>query len=95
MRPVNEETYTIDVSLSLTLPSKNVCYYDCRIRKESLKNAHIREMRNLYEILIGKPEVKTLLVTSRRRGEDNIKTNLKEIGCKNVDLMNREQQSVL
>jgi hypothetical protein len=41
-------------------------------------------MRNAYIILIGKPGRKRLQ-RPRRRWEDNIKMNLKKIGCQNVD----------
>jgi hypothetical protein len=36
-------------------------------------------MRNVYVILDGKPEGK-----SKRKWEDNIKMNIKEIGCEGV-----------
>jgi hypothetical protein len=38
------------------------------------------EMRNAYRILVGKPEGKILLARPRRRWEDNIKMDLREIG---------------
>jgi hypothetical protein len=38
------------------------------------------EKRNAYGILVGKPEVKRPLRTSRRRWVDNIKIHLREIG---------------
>jgi hypothetical protein len=38
------------------------------------------EMRMHTKILVGKPEGKRLLGRPRRRWEDNIKMNLKEIG---------------
>jgi hypothetical protein len=37
-------------------------------------------MRNAYRILMGKSERKKLLVRPRRKWEDNIKINLREIG---------------
>jgi hypothetical protein len=42
--------------------------------------AHIRAMRNAYNILVGKPEGMNLFRRARRRWEDNIKINLNEIG---------------
>jgi hypothetical protein len=42
-------------------------------------------MRNVYEILVGKPEDKTLLKINRRRMQDNIKLDLTAIGCESVD----------
>jgi hypothetical protein len=41
--------------------------------------------RNKYRILVGTPEGKTTLGTSRRRWEDNIKMDLREIGWGGMD----------
>jgi hypothetical protein len=43
------------------------------------------ETINLYKILVGRPEEKRPLRRPRRRWEDNIKVNLREIGWENVD----------
>jgi hypothetical protein len=48
----------------------------------------IRDMRNVYNILIGKPEGKRPLGRSRHRWEDNIKMDLKEILWEVVDWIN-------
>jgi len=42
-------------------------------------------MRNIYNIFVGKPEGMRLLGRSRRRWEDNIRMDLREIGWKGVD----------
>jgi hypothetical protein len=42
--------------------------------------ARIGEKRNVYRILVGKPEGKRPLGRSRRRWVDNIKMDLREIG---------------
>jgi hypothetical protein len=42
--------------------------------------ARMGEKRNVYRILVGKPEGKRPLVRSRRRWADNIKMDLREIG---------------
>jgi len=39
----------------------------------------------VYRVLVGKPEVKKLLGRPRRRWEDNIKMDLKEVGCEGMD----------
>jgi hypothetical protein len=39
------------------------------------------EMRNAYNISVGKPEGKRPLGRPRRRWEDNIRMDLREIGC--------------
>jgi hypothetical protein len=47
--------------------------------------ASTEEMRNVYKILIGKPEGKRPIGRSRRRREDNIRIGLRELGWKGVD----------
>jgi hypothetical protein len=42
------------------------------------------EKKNAYEILVGKPERKRPLGRPRRRWEDNIRMDLREIGWKRV-----------
>ena len=39
------------------------------------------EMRDVYRVLVGKPEGKRPLGRPRRRWEDNIKKDLQEVGC--------------
>lgn len=39
------------------------------------------EHRNLYKILVGKPEQKKPFGRQRHRSEDNIRTYIQEIGC--------------
>jgi hypothetical protein len=41
--------------------------------------------RNVYRILVGKPEAKIPLGRPRRRWVGNIKMDLREIGCDGVD----------
>jgi hypothetical protein len=41
----------------------------------------MRERRGMCRVLVGKPELKCPLGTTRRRGEDNIKMNLQEVEC--------------
>jgi hypothetical protein len=57
------------------------------------------EKRSAYRILVGKPEGKRLLGRPRRRWEDNIKKDLREIGWDGVhwiDLaLDREQWRAL
>jgi len=43
------------------------------------------EMRGVHRILVGKPEGKRLFGRPRLRWEDNIKVNLKEVGCGGMD----------
>jgi len=49
---------------------------------------HVWEKRNCKKGFGGKPEGQRSLVRPRRRQEDNIKTNLREIGQESVDLIN-------
>jgi len=39
----------------------------------------------VYRVLVGKPEGKRPLGRPRRRWEDNIKMNLREVGCGGMD----------
>ena len=41
--------------------------------------------RNIYRILVGKPEGKRSLGRPRRRWKDNIKMDLREVGCDDRD----------
>jgi ribosome biogenesis protein Nip4 len=43
------------------------------------------EVRGAYNILIGRPEGRRLLRRPRRRWEDNIKRDIREIGFGDVD----------
>jgi 3-oxoacyl-ACP reductase-like protein len=47
--------------------------------------ARIGEGRGVYRVLVGKPKGKTPLGRSRRRWEVNIKMDLQEVGCGNMD----------
>jgi hypothetical protein len=48
-------------------------------------------MRNVYKNVIGKPEGKRPLRTLRRRWEDNIRTDLREVGWEVVEWINLAQ----
>ena len=43
--------------------------------------ARMEQSRNAYIVLVGKPEGKRPLGRPRRRWEDNIRMNLREVGC--------------
>ncbi|KAJ4450575.1 hypothetical protein ANN_02002 [Periplaneta americana] len=49
------------------------------------------ESRNAYRLLVGRPEGKRPLERPRRRWEDNIKMDLREVGCDDRDLINLAQ----
>jgi hypothetical protein len=49
--------------------------------------ARIRETRNSYRLLVGKPDGNRPLGRQRRRWVDNIKMDLREIGWGDVDLV--------
>jgi len=53
--------------------------------------ARMREMRNIYNVLVRKPERKRPLGRHRRRQEDNIKMDPREIEWGVVDWMNLAQ----
>jgi len=43
------------------------------------------ERRGVYRVLVGKPEGKGPIGRHRHRQEDNIKMDLKEVGCGGMD----------
>ena len=43
------------------------------------------EGKGVYKVLVGKPEGKRPLGRPRRRWEDNIKMDLQEVGCRDMD----------
>ena len=43
------------------------------------------DRRNVYRVLVGKPEGKRALGRSRRRWEDNIKMDLQDVGYGDMD----------
>jgi hypothetical protein len=47
--------------------------------------AGVGDTRNIYKIMVGKPEGKSSLGRTRRRWRDNTKIDLREIGWKVVD----------
>ena len=50
--------------------------------------------RNVYRILVGKPEGKRPLGKQRRRWEDNIKLDLREMGCDTGNCIDLVQERV-
>jgi hypothetical protein len=56
--------------------------------------ARMREGRGVYRVLVGKAEGKRPLGRPRRRWEDNIKTDLKEVECGGVDWIELVQDGV-
>jgi hypothetical protein len=53
--------------------------------------AYMGEVRGAYNILVGKPEGRRTLGRFRRRWEDNMKMDLKEIGFGDVDRIHLAQ----
>jgi hypothetical protein len=53
--------------------------------------AHMGEHRNVYKVLMGKPEGKRPLGRPRRRWEDGIRMDLREIGWGSVEWMQLAQ----
>jgi hypothetical protein len=53
--------------------------------------ARMGEKRNAYRVLVGKPEGKTPLGRPRRKWEDNIRIELREIGWGGMDWIDLAQ----
>ena len=51
------------------------------------------EKRGVYTVLVGKPEGKRPLERARRRWEDNIKMDFREVGCGVMDWIELVQDS--
>jgi hypothetical protein len=51
----------------------------------------MREMRNADKILVGKPEGKISFGRPGRVSEDNIRMDIKKMGCENVDWIHLAQ----
>jgi hypothetical protein len=53
--------------------------------------AHMGEERKVYKVLVGKPEGQRPLGRPRRRWEDGIRMDLREIGLGGVDWIRQAQ----
>ena len=53
--------------------------------------ARMEDRRDVYYFLVGKHAVKCTLGRPRRRWEDNIKMDLKEVGCGGIDWIELSQ----
>jgi hypothetical protein len=52
------------------------------------------ERRDVYRVLVGKPEGKRPLGRPRHRWEDNIKMDLRKVGCAGMDCIKLAQDRV-
>jgi len=57
----------------------------------SLTSLRMGERRGVYRVLVGKPEGRRPLGRPRHRWEDNIRMDLREVGCGFVDWMELAQ----
>ena len=53
--------------------------------------ARMGERRDVYRVLVGKPEGKRPVGRPRGRWEDNIKMDLQEVGCGGMDWIELSQ----
>jgi len=54
--------------------------------------ARMGERRDVYRVLVGKPERKRALERPRHRWKDNIKMDLEEVGCGGMDWIELAQE---
>jgi hypothetical protein len=81
----NEELYGLYSSLSI------VRVINARRMRWAGHVACMGEVRGAYNILVGRPEGRRALGRPRRRQEDNIKMDLREIGFGDVDWIHLAQ----
>jgi hypothetical protein len=62
-----------------------ICKREARRMRWAGHVARMGEVRGAYNILVGRPEGRKPLGRPRRRWEDNIKMDLRDIGCGDVD----------
>jgi hypothetical protein len=55
--------------------------------------ARVGEGRGVYRVLVGRPEGKRPLGRTRRRWQDNIKMDLREVGCRGMNWIQLTQDS--
>jgi hypothetical protein len=78
-------------SLPISTPLK-ILFGD-QIKKNEMGGAcsTYGERRGVYKVLVGKPEEQRPLGRPRRRWEDNIKMDLQEVGCGDMDWIDLAQ----
>ena len=67
------------------LPHDNIRDQKSRRLRWAGHVAHMEQFRNAYRVLVGKPEGTRPLGRPRRRWEDGIKMDLREVGCEPRD----------
>jgi hypothetical protein len=77
--------------VNILLNSKVGRCIKCRIDEMGRACSTNGEKRNAYRILLGKPEGKRPLGRPRRRWEDNIRMDFKEIGWSGMDWIDLAQ----
>jgi hypothetical protein len=76
----NEELHNLYISLNIKMIKLRRMRWVCNV-------VHMEEMRNPYNILVGKPEGKKSCGRPRHIWEDNIRMDPREIWWKGVDWM--------
>jgi hypothetical protein len=73
---------------------KMIRVFELREMRWTRREVRIREMRNAYKILVGKPEEKSPLETPRTMRECNVKMDLKEMKCEVMEWVRVGQDKV-
>jgi hypothetical protein len=81
----NKELYAFYSSLNIT------CVIKSRRLRWAGHVARMGERRGAYRALVGKPEGRRPLGRPRRRWEDNIKMDLREVGWEGIDWIDQAQ----
>ncbi|KAJ4448479.1 hypothetical protein ANN_10495 [Periplaneta americana] len=88
-REIDDEIYKAYRTPRLNTKSTN--HRLCRRLRWAGHVARMGESRNAYRVLVGRPEGKRPLGRPRRRWEDNIKMDLREVGYDDRDWINLAQ----
>jgi hypothetical protein len=79
------------ISVAMAMLLKDFGPYEARMMRWAGHVARMGEVRGAYNILVGRPEGRRPLRRPRRRWEDNIKMDIRKIGCGDVDWIHLAQ----
>jgi hypothetical protein len=82
---------TLIIIINTKYPSKYIKIIKARRKRWAGHVARMRKKRDLYRLLVGKPEGRSPLGRKRRRWLDNIRMDVVEVGWGDVDWIDLAQ----